>query len=54
MHWFQENRFETVGGHALRPHIVTARSPLFKIKYVNRGIDFIDLPSIFRDKIFIN
>ena len=36
-------------------HIFTQHVRHFlKIKYVNRGIDFLDLPSIFRDKHIVN
>lgn len=43
--------------HALKPHIDKQsqhKRHFMKIKYINKGIDFIDLPSIFRDKNIIN
>ncbi|XP_060588392.1 uncharacterized protein LOC132743833 isoform X2 [Ruditapes philippinarum] len=41
--------------HILRPHIDTIAehdSHFLKVTFLNKGIDFIDLPSIFRDKRF--
>ena len=38
--------------HALRPDIDLEMNHIrnfFKISFINKGIDFIDLPSIFRD-----
>ena len=40
--------------HKLLPHIDEANEHVrhfLKIFYLNKGVDFIDLPSIFRDKI---
>jgi uncharacterized protein YjaZ len=39
--------------HILRPHIDTTAEHdrhFLKVTFLNKGIDFIDLPSIFRDK----
>jgi hypothetical protein len=41
--------------HILRPHIDTTAEHnrhFLKVTFLNKGIDFIDLPSIFRDKRF--
>ena len=38
--------------HALRPYIDSEMNHIkdyFKVPFINKGIDFIDLPSIFRD-----
>ena len=38
--------------HALRPYIdseINHIRPFIKIPFINKGIEFIDLPSIFRD-----
>ena len=38
--------------HALRPYIYSQMNHIrhfIKISFINKGIDFIDLPSIFRD-----
>ena len=42
--------------HALRPFIDSASNHIrsfIKIPFINKGIDFIDLPSIFQDKSVI-
>ena len=39
--------------HALRPFInaeINHQSYFIKIPFINKGLDFIDLPSIFQDK----
>ena len=36
--------------HALRPAKINHKRHFIKISFINKGMDFIDLPSIFRDK----
>ena len=37
--------------HALRPVIDSKINHVIKIPFINKGMDFIDLPSTFRDKV---
>ena len=44
-------------GYALRPYIdseLNHKRHYIKVSYINRGMDFIDLPSIFRDSSVIS
>ena len=43
--------------HALRPFIdseINHKRHYIKVSFINRGMDFIDLPSIFRDSLVIS
>ena len=40
--------------HALRPYIDSEIRHFIKIPFINKGIEFIDLPSIFRDNTVIS
>ena len=43
--------------HALRPYIdseINHKRHYIKVSFINRGMDFIDLPSIFRDSLVIS
>ena len=43
--------------HALRPYIdseINHKRHYIKVSFINRGLDFIDLPSIFRDSSVIS
>ena len=49
--------FQSFTQHVLRPHIDTASDhtrTFLKIPFINKGIDFIDLQSIFKDKNVID